>query len=62
MFNVERIKLNEIILSTRGYGFTQNIRDLGIRFLCKKTNEFVFLQIELIWDIVPGAMHLKSLI
>ena len=39
----------------------QNIRDLGIRFPLNNSNWFGLFQGKLIWDIVPGAMHLKSL-
>ena len=38
------------------------IRDLRISYLCNKTNELVFLQIEPIKGHCPGAKHLKSLI
>ena len=32
---------------------------MEISYLCNKTNELVFLQIELIKGRCPGAMHLK---
>ena len=40
-------------------GFSLIIRDFGFVIFAIKQTELVLLQIEPIWDKVPGAMHLK---